>query len=57
MIAGHSKAKIFKQGGWKMFKLIEKFPVTPSDEESMDLCGSFWNDHGTTVTFLSKGFL
>lgn len=31
--------------------------VMPSVEESMDLCGSFWNDHETTATFLSKGFL
>lgn len=40
-----------------MFKLIENFPVMPSVEESMDLCGSFWNDHETTISFLSKGFL
>jgi len=31
--------------------------MMPSVEKSMDLCGSFWNNHRTTITLLSKGFL
>lgn len=40
-----------------MLKLVEKFPMMPSVEKSMDLSGSVQNDHKTTLTLLSKGFL
>lgn len=31
--------------------------MMPFVKVSMDLYGSFWNDHKTTITFLNKVFL
>lgn len=35
----------------------KKFSMMPFVKKSMDLYRSFWNDHETTITFLSKVFL